>query len=271
MAEANADTLRTALVTGAGSGLGKAFCLRLAREGWTVACTDVDMDAAQNTADEITAAGGRARADRLDVTDSADWQALIETLTNDWPRLDLLVNNAGICGAGEVGEAPLDDFQRILEINLLGTINGCHATIPWFKANGGGHIVNISSIASVASAPAMAAYNTSKAGVLSFSETLYAELHPANIGVTVVLPGFFASKLTERGLFHTESQRSAAEEYTNRAQFTAEDAVEHTLRAIKRRKLYVVVGSRARIAWWWKRWAPTNWMNRMGRNCRIWE
>lgn len=265
MTEANSDTVKTAIVTGGGSGLGKAFCLQLAREGWAVSCADIDQAAAQQTVDEIAAAGGIARADRLDVGSVEAWETLAKELSSDWPQLDLLVNNAGICGAGEVGDAPLSDVHRILQTNLLGTIHGCHAMLPWLKANGGGHIVNISSIASVVSAPSMAAYNASKAGVLSLSETLYAELRPANVGVTVVIPGFFASQLTRRGLYHTDMQRATAEEYTDRSQFTAEDVVQQTLKAVSKRKLYVVVGSRARAAWQLKRIAPTTWLKWVGK------
>lgn len=253
---------RYALVTGGGSGLGKAFCLRLAAEGWHVACSDVDLAAAEQTVNEIEAAGGQAQAEHLDVVDSSQWQDLRERLAAEWPRLDLLINNAGICGTGEVGDSPLEDFQRILDINLRGTINGCHTMIPWLKESAaGGQIVNISSIASVVSAPSMAAYNVSKAGVLSLSETLYAELRPWRIGVTVVLPGFFASQLTKRGLYHTDMQRNTADHYTNRSSITAEKVVEQTLRALRKRKFFLVVGRRAVLSWRFKRLASITWLN----------
>lgn len=253
---------RYALVTGGGSGLGKAFCLRLAAEGWHVGCSDVDLPAAQQTVTEIVAAGGLAQAEALDIADSLQWQQLRERLATQWPRLDLLINNAGICGTGEVGDCPLEDIERILDINLRGTINGCHTMIPWLKeSSAGGQIVNISSIAGVVSAPSMAAYNVSKAGVISLSETLYAELRPWRIGVTVVLPGFFESELTKRGTFHKDVQRHAAEQFTNRSSITAEQVVEQTLRAVRKRKFFLVVGRRAAFSWRFKRLASITWLN----------
>ena len=234
----------------------------MAADGWQVACTDVNLPAAEQTASEILDRGGSALTLQLDVVDKSQWQDCREQLAATWPRLDLLVNNAGICGTGEVGDAPLENFDQILDVNLRGTFNGCHTMIPWLKEHSpGGHIVNISSIASVVSGPSMAAYNVSKAGVLSLSETLYAELRPSRIGVTVVLPGFFDSELTKNGFYHTEVQRSACQYYTDRSTITPEQVVERTLKAVRKRKFFLVVGRRAVLAWRIKRIASLTWLN----------
>ena len=253
---------RYALVTGGGSGLGREFCRRLASSSWNVACTDINLEAAERTVAEILEAGGSARAYHHDVVDKSQWQSLREQLASEWPRLDLLVNNAGICGTGELGDAPVEDFERILDVNLRGTVYGCHTMIPWFKEHApGGHIVNISSIASIVSGPAMAAYNVSKAGVLSLSETLYAELRPLRIGVTVVLPGFFSSELIKSGFYNTDFQRNAAQYYTDNSSITVETIVDRTLKAVRRKKFYLVVGRRAALTWQFKRMASITWLN----------
>jgi NAD(P)-dependent dehydrogenase (short-subunit alcohol dehydrogenase family) len=260
---------RFALVTGGGHGLGRAFCQHLAREGWHVACADVDLAAAEETISLIQGSGGHGQVEPLDVTDSAAWGLLRDKLRREWPRLDLLVNNAGICAAGEIGAAPLEDFDRVLEVNLRGTLVGCHTMVPWLKETApGGHIVNIASIAGVLSPPSMGAYNISKAGVVSLSETLYAELQPLGIGVTVVLPGFFASELVGRGRFATAGHRRLAERYTRKAEITAEEVVERTLHGVERGKLYVALGRRVRWLWRLKRLSSTTLLRLASKNYR---
>ena len=246
-----------ALVTGAASGLGREFARELAARGMHVVAADIDLAGAQETQRCIQTAGGSARAVQLDVTSFAEWQALIQNLRGEFPRLSWLVNNAGICGAACVGEGNLDDVNRILQVNLQGVIHGCHAAVPWFRETApGGSIVNIASIAAVLNAPAMSAYSMSKAGVLSLSETLHSELCTHGIGVTVVLPGFFASKLLSQGKFTEPFYRQIAEQYVRSASFTASDVVEQTLQAADRGKLYAVMGRRARLAWRLRRLAP---------------
>ena len=260
---------RYALVTGSGSGLGRAFALRLAKNGWHVACADVDMPSAQQTLAGMIAVGGRGQTELLDVANPDDWQSLCEKLQGQWPRLDLLVNNAGICASGEIGQAPLEDYRQLIDVNLLGVLHGCHTMVPWLKQTAsGGHIVNISSIAGVLSVPAMGAYNITKAGVIALSETLYAELHGTGIGVTVVIPGFFPTRLIDCGRFTTEMQRFAAQRYTQQATITAEEVVDRTLRAMRQRRLYVVVGRRAGWLWRLKRVAPACLLRLLGKSYR---
>lgn len=249
---------KLAIITGGGSGLGKAFCTQLADDGWHVAIADIDLQKATDVLAGIKQRGGSGHVEQLDVADSLAWEQIIDRLREEWPKLDLLVNNAGICGAGKIGEYAMDEFRRILEVNLLGIVHGCHACVPWMiETAPGGHVVNVASIAAALNAPAMAAYNTSKAGVVAFSETLYGELLTSGIGVTVVMPGFFRSQLLEKGTFQDHRLRDIAENYTHKSTFTANDVVFKTLRAIRKKELYVVIGWKARLAWRLKRFAPT--------------
>jgi NAD(P)-dependent dehydrogenase (short-subunit alcohol dehydrogenase family) len=258
--------IRYALVTGGGSGLGRAFCLELAGRGWHVAVVDIDQRGAEETLELIRQERGLGQVELLDVADFGAWNSLIGKLRSQWPRLDLLVNDAGICGAGLVGEYDWTDFRRILDVNLMGVIHGCQICVPWLRDTApGGHIVNIASLAAIINVPTMAAYNISKCGVLGLSETLYGELRELGIGVTVVLPGFFQSCLLQRGRFDDNHLREVAEEYTRNAEFTAEDVVAQTLLAMERRKLYVILGRRSRIAARLKRLAPS-WFLRFAAN-----
>jgi short-subunit dehydrogenase len=177
--------------------------------------------------------------------------------------MDLLVNNAGICGAGLVGEFSPDNFRKILDVNLFGAIYGCQACLPWLHETASdGAIVNIASLAAALSAPAMAAYNMSKSGLVSLSETLYGELLGSGIHVSVAMPFFFASNLLDRGRFKDSTFKQIAEAYTRNAEFTADDVVVQTMRAVERKKLYVILGFRARTAARLKRLAPI-WFLRM--------
>lgn len=251
---------RFALVTGAGSGLGRAFCLRLARDRWQVAVTDLDGSAAEATLAEIVAAGGSGLAETLDVTDLEAWSRLREKLRNDWPRLDLLINNAGVCGSGEIGEGDLEQFRHIFEVNFFGTLHGCHTMAPWLKATApGGHIVNIASIFGLISPPTLGAYGASKAAVIALSETLFGELTEKQIGVSVVAPGFFESRMIDGAQFADGAHRQIAASYLSESRLTADEVVDATLSAVERGRLYVVLGRKSRWVWRIKRWLP-GWM-----------
>jgi NAD(P)-dependent dehydrogenase (short-subunit alcohol dehydrogenase family) len=249
--------VRTAIVTGAASGLGRALALRLAKDGWQLALADVDTERAHETLAMVEKAGGSGQVELLDVADQTAWAALVERLRNQWPQLDLLVNNAGVCGAGDVGDFPLADWQWLLGVNLHGVIYGCHTCLPWLKQNpSGAHIINTASIAAFLAAPTMGAYNVAKAGVLALSETMYAELAPQGISVTVVCPGFFQSGLLEKGRFMQEFGRELAADYMRKSTFTADHVADAAVKAMHRKKFYVVEGRRARWLWRVKRSIP---------------
>ncbi len=248
---------RTGIITGSASGLGRALAVRLAREGWRLALADVDEEGNRQTLQLVEQAGGEARCERLDVTRLDQWCALRDRLRAEWPQLDLLANIAGAAGAGDVGQFPIDEWRRLLDVNLFGVVHGCHVFIEWLKSHPErSQIINAASAAAFAAAPAMAAYNVSKAGVLAFSETLYSELRPHRVGVAVLCPGFFLTNLVNRGHFEKEQQRESAREMMQKSSFTAEDVAELAVQAMHRRRLYVIVGRRARWVWRLKRWSP---------------
>lgn len=250
--------LRNGLITGAATGLGRALAVRLARDGWRLALTDLDEAGLAETRKLVEAAGGQAELEPLDVRDAAAWQQLRERLEARWESLHLLVNNAGVCGAGPVGEYPLNDWQWILDTNLRGPILGCHTMVPWLmRAGGSAYILNVSSVAGLIAPPTMGAYNVAKAGLVALSETMYAELKPRGVGVTVICPGFFASQLIPRGRFSNHRQRQQAEHYLATARMSADWVAERAVRAMYRRRLYVVDGFRARLLWRVKRFMPS--------------
>jgi NAD(P)-dependent dehydrogenase (short-subunit alcohol dehydrogenase family) len=260
------QSMRYAVITGAGSGLGRALAVALARQGWNIAIADINDEGGRQTLDAVRQAGGDGRVENLDVTKIDEWRALADKLRAEWPRLDLLVNNAGVGVAGEVGDLPLENWRWIMDINLWGVIYGCHAMIDWLKQNpDGAHIVNVASAAAIACAPGMAPYNVTKAGVLALSETLYGELKPHNIGVTGVCPAFFPTNILASGRFQTEAQQTMARRLMGGSKCTAEQVAGRIVRAIERRELYVMVPGVAGFLWRFKRLMPTRLLNRVAR------
>jgi NAD(P)-dependent dehydrogenase (short-subunit alcohol dehydrogenase family) len=254
-----------ALITGAGSGLGRALALELARDRWTIAVADINDSSAAESVELIQKAGGQAHAEHLDVTDPATWSAVSQSLRSRWPRLDLLVNNAGVAGAGLVGQYSLDDWRWIMNCNLWSVVYGCHTFVDWLKANRGSHIINTASFAAIASAPGMAAYNVTKAGVVSLSETLWGELSRDGVGVTVICPEFFATNLLKQSRFIDPNALKFAQRAFDKSTFTAEDVAKAALDAMRRRRLYVILPQAARTRWYMKRWNPQWFLNKVAQ------
>ncbi|MBX3024078.1 SDR family NAD(P)-dependent oxidoreductase [bacterium] len=249
-------TFSTAVVTGAGSGLGRALALRLARPGAVLLLADLDLAACEETARLARERAATAHAVAVDVADAAQVEALAEDAAQRLGRIDLVVNNAGVAAAGAVGEAPLDDWRWIVGINLFGVIHGCHAFVPRLVAQGGGAILNTASMAGFACAPMMGAYNVTKAGVIALSETLAAEVADKRVRVTVLCPAFFKTNLLE-GARATDPQLMAmARGAFARATMSADDVAAAALRAVERGRLYCLPMREGRIVWRLKRLAP---------------
>ena len=192
---------KVALVTGGGAGIGEACCKRFADEGATVVVTDINGESAQRVADEIVRTGGRAVAFTQDVTDEAAWDKLIENVVASYGSLDVLVNNAGIALPGNVEEASLVDWRKTQAVNSEAVFMGCRAAIKVMK-QGGGSIINISSIEGIIGDPNTAAYNASKGAVRIFTKS--AALHCAGQGYPIrinsVHPGFILTAMVEDGI-----------------------------------------------------------------------
>jgi NAD(P)-dependent dehydrogenase (short-subunit alcohol dehydrogenase family) len=180
---------RVAAVTGAASGIGRATALLLAEEGARVACLDVQEQAIRDTAASIEKAGGSALAIRLDVTDPGSVRDAIASTVDRLGGLDVLVNAAGVGGFVKFEDMTLEEWNRVIGINLTGTFLTCHAAVPHLLHSKGRAIVNISSIAGLKGQPYSAAYGASKGGVALFTRGLAIEYAKRGLRVNAVCPG----------------------------------------------------------------------------------
>jgi 3-oxoacyl-[acyl-carrier protein] reductase len=187
---------RVAVLTGVGSGIGKATALTLAREGVTIVGGDIDEAGAQVTADEIIAAGGNAVVQRTDVTKRADVDSLVDRAAADFGRVDIMGNIAGVPHNKLVAECTDEEFERILAINLKSVFYGCQAAIRHMVPAGRGCIVNISSGAIDTPAPTLACYGMTKAAVAMLTKTLATEVGPHGIRVNAIAPGMILTNFS---------------------------------------------------------------------------
>ncbi len=186
---------KVALITGASSGIGEATALALAAEGARVAIAARRADRLEALASRITAAGGEALALTTDITDLAQAQGMVRQVAERWGRLDILVNNAGVLLLGPVSGADITDWQRMINLNLLGLLYVTHEALPLMQQQGAGDIVNVSSVAGRVARAGNGVYAATKFGVVAFSEALRQEVARQHIRITVVEPGIVDTEL----------------------------------------------------------------------------
>jgi len=185
------------VVTGAGSGIGRATALAFAQEGARIAASDIDQARLDALRAEL---GDRLLlAQRVDVSDRAQVAAFAAAVHEKAPAADVIVNNAGVAVGGTFLDTSLDDWDWLLGVNLKGVVHGCHYFIPAMVARGSGHVINISSILGIYPAPQVTAYVASKFAVLGLSQSLRAELAPHGVGVTAICPGMINTGIIEGG------------------------------------------------------------------------
>ena len=253
-----------AIVTGAASGIGQAFAIELARRGGQVVVSDIDMLGAQRTVTAIEDGGGTAVAVHCDVSQLDSVQELAAEACRWFEGVPtLVINNAGVGAGGSViGDAPMTDWEWTLGINLWGPIYGCHVFAPMLREAGYGGIINVASAASFGAAPRMAAYNVSKAGVLSLSETLAAEMAGTGVKVSVLCPTFVRTNIVEAG--RIDAKASAAANRLMRFGMSPAKVARICLDAHDRGGLHVMPQIDAKVGWQIKRTAPRTYTRVIG-------
>ena len=186
---------KVAIVTGASSGIGEATAVALAAEGAQVVLAARRGDRLEKLAQQIQASGGQALSIITDATDEAQIRQMVDTAKTELGRVDILVNNAGVMLLGPIDGADTEDWRRMVNLNVLGLMYATHAVLPLMKAQGEGHIVNISSVAGRTVSANVGVYNATKWAVCAFSEALRQEVYQDKIRVTVIEPGIVATEL----------------------------------------------------------------------------
>jgi NAD(P)-dependent dehydrogenase (short-subunit alcohol dehydrogenase family) len=237
---------RVAVVTGAGSGIGRALAQELARRGAKLALSDVDEAGLAETVRQVRVIGAPVHEQRLDVTDRAAVLAYAETVAAHYGTVQLVVNNAGIAFTGDVTEMAFDDLERVMDVDFWGVVNGSKAFLPHLIASGDGHLVNVSSLFGLLAVPGQSAYNAAKFAVRGFTESLRQEMlvagHP--VRVTCVHPGGIRTAIARNAGAVPGKDAAVLAEYFDRrlARTSADDAARSILRAVTRNRARAVVG-----------------------------
>jgi short-subunit dehydrogenase len=255
---------KRAFITGAATGLGLELAKALAAEGWVLGLFDRNVERLATVEENFSNAGIPALAYPGDVTQSDELTVAVNSFAATHDGLDLMINNAGVVVVGGLMEVPLEDWRWIIDINIMGVVHGSRAALPHLQRNGMGMIINVASAAAFASAPGMAPYNATKAAVLSFSETLAAELSGAGMQVSVVMPTYFESSLLE-SLRGPDATRQSAAEMMKTSGYAASEVATDVLNGAAAGEVYIVLPKSTRGLWRLKRWMPHRFLRKIAR------
>ena len=241
---------KIAAVTGAGSGIGQALAIELARSGASVAISDVDTEGLAATEEQLKAIGAPVKADRLDVTEREAFELYADTVKDHVGMVNQIYNNAGIAFAGDVEVSGFKDIEKVMDIDFWGVVNGTKVFLPHLIASGDGHIVNVSSVFGLFSVPGQAAYTAAKFAVRGFTDALRQEMalagHP--VKVTTVYPGGIKTNIVRNMTAADRVNKDAlAKTFDKRlANTTPQKAAQIILDGVRKNRARVLVGSDAR-------------------------
>ena len=253
----------TAIVTGGASGIGRALAEELARRGAEVVLADLQIEKAQEVATQIQASGGRAKAVEVDVTDFPAMERLVRKTFESSGRQDYIFNNAGIAIGGTANYYSIEDWNKIIDINLRGVVNGIQAAYKIMIEQGFGHIVNTASMAGLMPNPAGVAYAATKHAVVGLSKSLRVEVEAAQLGirVSVICPGVIRTPILEGGKYGKilmnipdEKLRDMWEKFKP---MSPDIFAKKVVNAIAKNKAIIVVPSLWKLIWWLNRLSPT--------------
>lgn len=247
---------KTIAITGAGSGFGAALAKHYAQLGWRIAVTDIDQARAQQTLAELGQPDHGSFALQVDTTDMQHWAQLETEIRHRWGGLEVLVNNAGVATSGNIEDSSMEDWQWVLDIDLMGVVRGCHQFAKMFKQQNAGHIVNIASFAGIAGLPFVSSYGVAKAGVVALSEALRAEMSPFGVGVTVACPAFVKTNLLDSFRATEEDAKAKVTRWMENSGVSAEQVAEAIAKAIDNKQFMLLTHKSTRSAWRLKRWMP---------------
>ncbi len=251
---------KRAFITGGGGSLGHAFAILLAADGWSVGVTDISDKALEATAQAIQSAGGKPFTYRFDVSDKAAYKTAFDDFVQKTGGIDVLINNAGVGDGGLFGQYELEKWDWITGINQMAVIYGSHFATEVMKRQKSGHIITISSVAGIASMPNMSMYNVTKAAIIALSESIYAELKPFNIKVSVALPEFFKSGIMQHAK-GDENATTIGRKKIEKAPIAPAEVAHYILKQAGSGKFYILHPFKAKLAFFARNTFPNYFLN----------
>jgi len=244
-----AEVGRVAIVTGGGSGIGRALSQELAERGAVVFVADVDPTGAERTASDIRVRGGVAWPSHVDVAEADEVNGLVRAVARDRGRLDYMFNNAGTAICGEIRDLKFSDWDRSLRVNLYGTIHGTMAAYRVMLEQGFGHIVNTASLGGLVPEPFAAPYVAGKIGVVGLTLALRAEAEAFGIRASVFCPGFVRTRILETAAYVGVSREDAIREIGALEGRSPQAAVRSLLRGVSRNRAVIADGLLTWVIW----------------------
>ena len=247
---------RVALVTGGASGIGRALCEKLAADGASVVVSDINVAGAEEVAAAIRQRGGRTEAAQLDVSLASEVDKLVNHVVATHERLDYMFNNAAVAVVGELRDGNLEDFRRVVDVNLFGVVHGTMAAYRVMLRQGFGHIVNISSVTGMMPTPILTAYSTTKWAILGFSTAVRSEAAGLGVKVSVACPGLVRTNMGEHNMYWNVRKEDHLAQLPWRWVMEPDQAAKAVLRGVARNQEIIVFPFSARVAWWMYRAYP---------------
>lgn len=263
---------RVAVITGAGSGIGRALAIELSAAGCSLALSDVNEAAVNEVAKQLSDMGRPVIADRLDVADRDAFYAYAEKVHGHYGKVNIVINNAGVAVGATVEDTTYEDFEWLMGINFWGVVYGTKAFLPYLKQADAGHIVNISSIFGIISVPTQSAYNAAKFAVRGFTDALRMELEIENstVSCTTIHPGGIKTNIARNARmagdvskFTGSSKADPREDFEKIFRTTAEDAAATIIKGIRNNKRRVLIGGDAVAVDSMQRLMPTGYQKLM--------
>jgi NAD(P)-dependent dehydrogenase (short-subunit alcohol dehydrogenase family) len=252
----------TAIVTGGASGIGRALAEELAKRGCEVVLADLQIELAEKVASEIRASGGKAKAVKVDVTDFSAMEQLVQETFKRTGRLDYIFNNAGIVIGGYVNHYGIEDWNKIVDVNLRGVINGIQAAYKIMMAQGFGHIINTASMAGLMPGPGNVAYTMIKHAVVGLSKSLRAEAAQMEVRVSVLCPGVVRTPILDGGGKYGKMLIDIPPEQIRRLleklkPMSPNIFAKKVLNSVAKNKAIIIVPSWWKLFWWIDRLSPS--------------
>ena len=264
MADSQTAFIQTAFITGAGSGIGRALALAMARQGTALYLTDIDTAALSETCAMVRQHQGNAHMQPLDVADRASVEAAAAEATAKLGPIDAVFNNAGVSMSDTVLQMQYEDLEWLMNIDFYGVVYGTKAFLPEMLKRGRGHIVNVSSLFGLIGVGSQSAYCAAKHAVKGFNESLYYELQGTGVQVHSVHPGGVDTNIVVNGkhLHNVEGDTSADKAqsgFKDMIETTADEAAKIILDGVRRGEYRILVGKDARRIDRIQRWLPNHW------------